>query len=196
MEKFSNCIKHINNPFIMDENIPVADKKRFFKIGENDSLMTTDGEVLPTATYFLKNEKVDREPYIKVYPRLMQDWFPGMTKAGKMIFQYILSKLKPNQDIVVLSIEDAMKELDISKNTVYTGLMNLIILKMIAKTSATNAYYINPLLFFNGDRKVVFAKIFDFGNAGNKTITEMAFNRSKITTKEDNGTNGPEPGSM
>ena len=79
-------------------------------------------------------------------------------KIKLKVFGYILSQLKPQEDMFLFFLGDCMKYTGYkTAKPIYEGLSYLIASEIIARGRADTIYYINPLIVFNGNR-VTFAK--------------------------------------
>jgi hypothetical protein len=85
-----------------------------------------------------------------------------ISAAGILIFTYVLEVAKPKQDLVYLNSSMIAEKLDISRTYVYDGIRSLCAEQVIAraytgKRSAV-AYWINPTIFYNGNRQHLLLK--------------------------------------
>lgn len=153
------------NPFVeraierIQEN--TVTKKRFLKGAKGVESIIVDGSngEIKGHSAFVHLIEVDEDRFAKLY--LSQfGAFWELDKASIRVFGYILSNLLPHKDIVYIDIEEAMKHTQYnSKKTIFTGLGKLISLGIIARSSNHMKYFINPMMFFNGDR-VTFARTY------------------------------------
>jgi hypothetical protein len=114
-----------------------------------------------------------------------------MSKAGIKVFTYILSILKPNKDSFDFDYEDCMNFTNYSsKKTVLTGLTELLENQFIARGGNPYKYFINPTMFFNGDR-VAFMK--EYMVSDSPEGDKIQINIEGDTTKEiSSGSKGDE----
>lgn len=158
----SDAPKFDVNPFLV-EAIPIVEEKTVYKMkcgtrtDEKGIVTTLDnntGEVFQTS--FLRRMEVDEDRFAKVYLEnvaLMHE----LNTPGIRVFSYFIKTAKPNSAEVIFRLEDCMEYCKYkSKATIYKGLAELINAQIIARGWADNIYFINPLVFFNGNR-VVFA---------------------------------------
>jgi len=99
----------------------------------------------------------DNQQYIKLFtsglPLLKELSAPGLK-----VFIWILANLKPKQDLIILVPNKVAKELayKITK-PIHDGVKELINHQIIARAYTGNrnnpAYYINPAVIFNGNRR-------------------------------------------
>lgn len=167
-------VRYKNNPFInpieiktRGKRITVAPTRKNFSLLDHDT-----GEV--TGVTFCAYKEVDSEEFIKIYTANVELLF-NLKGAGKKVFQILLKAMQEysiNRDTIYLDDEtglEAAKAIDvkISRASFYRGVGDLIQSSIIAKSTRTNLYFINPHIIFNGDR-VTF--INDFKRKQTKTI--------------------------
>lgn len=163
--KLSESKKFDLNPFIENALIKIEEKKvtrkRFVKGSkgiEHTELITSNGEILGHSA-FLQFVEVDEDKFAKIY--LSQfGAFWDLSKNAIRVFSYLLSSLLPKKDIVYINMPEALKHTKYKhKQSVFNGLSSLCENGIIARSQVPYMYYINPLVFFNGDR-VTFAKTY------------------------------------
>lgn len=156
--------KYNTNPFLekaieqIEEN-KIA-KKRFVKgnRGVEQAIVNRDGEVTGH-TAFLQYVEIDEEKFAKLYLSQFSAFW-DLSKSAMRVFSYFLTQLKPNNDIIVFNIEEALKHTQYkSKQPIYDGLVSLCQNDIIARGWSDVIYFINPLCVFNGNR-VTFAKTY------------------------------------
>lgn len=148
------------NPFIDDLlEVKVSDRKRIIAGKNPNYVINSDtGEITGTQV-FAVSEKVDKEKFTKIYKQGLVGMF-GLSKAGIKVFSFIASIVKPNKDEVIFDAEEC-KEFTGYKThqPIMTGLSELISNNFIARSERHYKYYINPTMFFNGNR-VAFIKMY------------------------------------
>lgn len=156
--------KYKENPFkkLLMEEIKTVQKRQW--VGEslnnqmhgvdNQIVINSDGEpVAETRLFSVK--RVDNEHFTKLYTRNLKDFWE-MPETAIKVFTYIMNVLKPNQDRFYFNEREAMKITKYKTNkSLWTGRNWLIANKFIAKTLDPYFYFINPTIFFNGDRLVI-----------------------------------------
>lgn len=171
------------NPFLEDAveqiNSKIVKKyKTATKTGEKAILKAIDestGEILGH-TQFIRQIEVDEEQFAKVYLSNFSAFFDLKPQALK-VFGYILTQLVPNKDEFYF-FSDECKEYTKykSKTSVRIGLTSLLENKIIARGRNDVAYFINPMVTFNGNR-ITFAKSYvKKKKAKNKEIDPMQVN--------------------
>lgn len=157
----SDIIKYKHNPFLSDLVIKQGSKKITASANRFDVIDKNTGEV--NGACFGTYKKVDKEEFVKIYTANVGVIFE-LNGAGKKLFQILAMRLQEvsiNKDTVYLDEETARElaqkiGIKMAKTTYYTGIKNLIMKKIIAKSVSTNLFFINPNVIFNGDRLVVF----------------------------------------
>ena len=156
------------NPFI-DEAVANIQKQTVQKtriIRPDDGLakelqhivVNSDGEAAGYSV-FMQYIAVDEDKFVKVYLSQFAAFWE-LSKPAIRVFDYILTVLKPGQDRLIVRMDKALAHTKYShRNNIATGLSNLVSCGIIARTTYDNEYFINPLIFFNGNR-VTFAKTY------------------------------------
>lgn len=154
------------NPFlkqaleVIQENV-VKRYKTASKTSQNAILQAIDpntGELLGH-TQFIRQIELDEQQFAKVYLSGFPKFFELKPQAIK-VFGYILNQLTPNKDEFIFILEDCMEYTGYkAKSSVFIGLGSLVEYEIIARGRADNLYYINPMVFFNGDR-ITFANTY------------------------------------
>lgn len=161
--KLSDFHKNKENPFMKQaiegiENHVVkkyksstgSTKKAVVAVADMDT-----GEIFKTS--FIRQIEVDEEQFTKLYLSNFAAFF-DLSTAAIRVFGYIMTCMKPRNDMIIFSLEDCLEYTRYSsKATVYKGLAELVKSEIIARGPADNLWFINPLIMFNGDR-VTFAK--------------------------------------
>ena len=141
------------NPFI-DQTIHHVEKgDKYIMMGspEGDLVVGPEGE-LKAHSVFLKKIKVDKAEFRKIYISSLAVWF-GLSKTGIRIFSFIASIIKPNKDFFIIDFDDCMEFTGYkSRKSISDGIKELIENKFIARGRNQYQYFINPTVFFNGDR--------------------------------------------
>ena len=158
---------HKSNPFLgaVNEFMGEVHKEQRKEVFLMDS---TSGEVLNepgTKLVYSRGVKSglsDRQPYIKIFtsglPALMK-----LTGPGTKVFLWIVGNIRPKQDRVILVPVKVAKELGYAvTKPVHDAVNDLITNQVIARAYTGNrnqpAYYINPTIFYNGNRRHLYKK--------------------------------------
>jgi hypothetical protein len=164
--KISLFNKNIENPFLnkaiekIESNI-IKKYKSATKTGEKAILKAYDentGEVLGH-TQFIRQIEVDETKFSKLYLSNFSAFFDLKSSSIK-VFGYILNTLIPNKDYFYFNREDCLKYTGYKSDTsVFKGLAELLNSEIIARGKRDYIYFINPLIFFNGNR-ITFSKTY------------------------------------
>lgn len=163
--KLTNYPKNLDNPFMEEaiENIQGHVTKKYknaTNTGEKAILNAVDdnGEVLGH-TSFVRQIEVDEEQFAKIYLSQFSSFW-GLCSQAIRVFGYIMTKMIPGQDKIIFLIHECQEHTKYKGTaSIYIGLGNLIENGIIARGPADTIYYINPMIFFNGNR-VTFAKTY------------------------------------
>lgn len=143
------------NPFMGEVHIKRGSKK--LTVGKAGSLVNTDtGEVNATEISMIK--QVDRTEFVKLFSEGVKRFFE-LSPSGAKLLAYVLKVVQeyPGTDRISLHFMDYMErfpgdETGMKKTTFYRGFTELLTKGFLAQSVVPNLYYINPKLFFNGDR--------------------------------------------
>ena len=164
--KVSEFEKNTENPFIKQaveevNNSIVKKYKTATKTDQKAILQAYDpqtGEVLGH-TQFIRQIEVDEQQFAKIYLSNFSAFFDLQPSSIK-VFGYILTQLKPNQDEFYFDRDECMKYTSYKSDTsIFKGLAQLLKSEIIARGKTDYRYYINPMIFFNGNR-ITFAKTY------------------------------------
>lgn len=138
--------------------------------GVENIVSNQDGEVVGH-TRFVRYIELDEDKFAKVY--LSQfGVFWELSKTAIRVFGYILTNLIPNKDIVYIDIQDALKYTGYrEEKSLYKGIAELVNAGIIARSTSYIKYFINPMIFFNGDR-VTYATTYIKRRNATKRVSE------------------------
>jgi hypothetical protein len=145
-----------DNPFLQSLFVPVKSKSQAVATSKNDVIINTiTGEHKDDALFLASKKHVDSEEFVKLFQGSMAAIF-GLSKAAQRIFSYIFSITKPSQDTLLFRIEDCKEATKYNSiQTIYIGLAELLDNEFIAKSDITNVFFINPQIFYKGDRLII-----------------------------------------
>jgi len=144
-----------DNPFIGGDSI-VPIKRKNTVIGSRDHILLNDktGEVGGTVA-IKRVQEVDAEVFIKIYISQIKDLFTLKPNAMKVL-SYIFTITPPNKDRILFDMDECKTYTGYtSDSSIFDGLSILIENEIIARSEKSYFYYINPGLFFNGDRLIL-----------------------------------------
>lgn len=145
--------KYLENPFIEKTVQEFSTRSKRVIAGDpNRVIMARDTGEITGHVAFINYIQVDEEKFTKLFTAELKVLFNLSGNAIK-VFAYILSILKPNQDRIVIRIDECKEYTGYkSESAVRTGIATLVKNSFIARTKYNDEYYINPMLFFNGNR--------------------------------------------
>ncbi|MGB0881118.1 MAG: RepA protein [Polaribacter sp.] len=157
--KITEFTKHGENPFVNDLlEMEISNRRKLVVGKEPNMVVNQSGEVVGSQVFAIM-EKVDKEKFTKLYQRGIVEMF-NLSKAGLKVFGYITTIAKPNNAKIIFDIDECKDFTNYkSDKPIFKGLAELIGNKFIARTKRHYMYYINPTMFFNGDR-VAFIKMY------------------------------------
>src|SRR6187402_337464 len=158
---------HRENPFIKDLKKKVKWSMRSRK--QVGPILMADGEfmydenglvMVATHTGSFPHFE-DNEQFVKLYIEFVSI-LRKINSAGIIVFSHILEISQPKHDIVYLNSAEICTKLGVSRTHVYQGIRSLCRESLIARayTGKRNsvAYWINPTVFYNGNRQHLLLK--------------------------------------
>lgn len=145
------------NPFLVEldqgENMLKAKSKYHFGKSDKSMLIVNPATAeIEGHTVFMRTKKVDPERFGKLYINNLGSFFELGTREIR-VFAYIMSILKPNADTIYFDIDECLEYTQYTSHvTVTKGLAKLLELQFLARSTKKHWYFINPTIFFNGDR--------------------------------------------
>ena len=180
VKKITDFEKNIENPFLKEavQQIQSGIVKKYKNTSGTSrgailQAVNSEGELVGH-TSFIRQIEVDEQQFTKIYLSQFSAFFELNSQSIK-VFGYIMTKLMPKQDFFIFDLEECLEYTGYkSGQSVYNGLSGLIGSSIIARGKKDYLYFINPMVFFNGDR-VTFAKTYEKKQKG-KIIDPMQTN--------------------
>lgn len=141
------------NPFLADtvQHIEKGEKTLLFGQKNPDLIIDSDSQI-KGHSLFARKVQVDKAKFMKVFMTGLSNWF-DLSKAGIKVFAYVANQVEPNRDSFIFSLERCKDFTGYkSDKMIFSGLAELAENKFIARGENPFIYYINPTVFFNGDR--------------------------------------------
>jgi len=164
----TNYVQHDSNPFMPDaiDNLQVRRRTQMmYPAGDktvhhiHKVIDTETGEIRDAYSAFIRSITVDEDQFVKVFVRELRALW-DLSKPAMRVLTHIMSCMKANQDEIIFDIEECMEYTRYkSERSIFYGLAELIENGIIARSTKTYRYYINPMIVFNGDR-VTFARTY------------------------------------
>lgn len=171
-KKLSVFEQHKENPFLdtLKVEMEVTKKKKLIAGKDPSMVVSSSGEVLGTQLFAMA-QKVDKEKFIKIYNKGIVEMF-NLSMAGIKVFGYVSSVIKPNKANIIFDVDDCKEFTGYKSNkAINKGLAELLENQFIARTNKFYKYFINPTMFFNGDR-VAFIKMYEVNEESNTESEE------------------------
>lgn len=152
--KIRDFPKNKNNPFI--QNIIIPRRNQTIVLGKDREKVIINGDTgeVDDTLFIAVKKELDKEQFVKIFHNQLQAIFDLSKKALK-VFAYIAS-ITEYTDKVIFELEKCKDFTGYSsKATILNGVAELLEKEFIAKTTITNIYYINPQIFYKGDRLVL-----------------------------------------
>lgn len=163
------------NPFINGLGTESKLKKKNIMVGHTSNiLLNKDTGEIEGHTVIMKSETKDTEQFIKFYMENLKLFF-SLSQRSMKVLAYVMSVTRANNDTVYFDMEDCKDYTGIaSKTTVISGLSELISNEFLAVSSKKYLYFINPSIFFNGNRVSFIKTAIRQTTSGNqKTMSEL-----------------------
>ena len=110
---------------------------------------------IPVGTTFMGiSKEVDNNQFIKFFDDGLRILF-DLGKSDMKVFTYIMSLTMMKSDKINFSPAECIKTTGLSRASVVRSVINLANVEIIARTDMSNVYYINPTVFFKGDRMMI-----------------------------------------
>jgi len=159
-----NYERHNENPYLfdMEESIQIKRKREMIyptnsevvhyvvnsATGENDGYSA-----------FMRISEVDEQQFVKIFTRELRTLW-DLSKVAGRIFTYVVQCMRMNRDTIYFDVEECMEYTGYkSRRSIINGMSELIEHGVIARSTKTSIYFINPAVVFNGNR-VTFAKTY------------------------------------
>lgn len=154
--------KYKINPFVNDSLITHLSGQKNVYYTQNSSTALVDvatGEIEPVKLQVIKKIKADNQTFLKLYTTHLKAFFE-LSQTAFRLLQYVLhitQETAINKDKIYLNLQQAQEffELNnskISRSSYFNAMKELVEKLFLAETIDPNLYFINPTLFFNGDR--------------------------------------------
>lgn len=150
--------RYAENPLINPKAVSSRKKTvRVLRGGHYADLVT--GEHVAQTGVFISKE-IDEATFVKVFDAGIRAAF-DLKPAGFKVFQLVLKLVasgKMQDDQITLHVSyatDTKSPLRMSDKTFWRGLRELMMKQFIATSTVPSLYWINPHLFFKGDRLTI-----------------------------------------
>ena len=176
--------KYRENPFTAEGRfqVPVRNKsERIDTAGPLALVDTVTGEAQDVAEV-RRVKMVDPERFVKIFVAHLHAFFelkPGTIKLMMAVMDELGKKINAHGDVIYLNHRQVVEYYErhdakpLAKSTYLTALAELTEKGFIAPSEDANLYFINPAIFFNGDRI--------------RLVTELRKRRTKTEKLEQRG---------
>lgn len=150
------------NPLL--EGATINSKEKRIATGMRTELVDPSTGLVSAVSQIHRVKEMDREEFVKVFAEGVKAMY-GLTRTGMRVFQAVLDEYQGTKmnggyaEAIYLNwFGEGLcgRDVGMSEKTFNRGLKELLINKFIAPKSP-NLYWVNPALFFKGDR-VAFVK--------------------------------------
>jgi len=149
---------HAQNPFMGALSEMKTRNKRVTVRGGKAIVDTETGEFEDVAE-IVSVHSVDKTQFVKLFTSNLKQFFNLKPTTYRMV-QVVLYQLgnTPQRDTIYLNVDvaeeyfTATDQKPIARSSYFNAIKELIQKRFIAESTKPNLYWINPALFFNGDR--------------------------------------------
>jgi hypothetical protein len=149
--------RNSENPFLPNLLFPTKKSNAIISSKSEKVLVDMQTGQIDDSLFIAVRKEIDKEQFVKIFQNHMQAIFDLSRKALK-VFSYIASVVEFS-DKIIFEIEKCSKHTGYTKATIFSGLAELLEKEFIAKSTVQNVYYINPQIFYRGDRLVLIQDI-------------------------------------
>lgn len=136
------------NPFIVNEMI----KARSFQKEKHYTIQTDDGINLITGD-LKESLLVEEQSCTKVFHDVdYRDIILRLDEYGLKLMFYIMYQINPNEDYIWINNVHYQKCTNLTKKQYVEGVQSLVRYSIITTTIYPEVYFINPMIFFSGNR--------------------------------------------
>lgn len=151
-------VAYKENPFVEQSTVTTRRKRTVVVKGNKAIVDGETGQTEDMAEVVMVRE-VDDQQFVKLFTQNLRVFF-DLTPGAMKLLQVVLHQVQrtPNHDQIMLNlavVEDyfTRSELELmSKASFHRAIHELLDKKFLAESVVTGLYFINPHLFFNGDR--------------------------------------------
>jgi hypothetical protein len=151
---FKDFPMYDHNPFI-EPILSIKTRKKTVSITTNPKMVIGENGQYLGDSYMVVRKNVDKEEFVKIFKDQLRIIFE-LSKKSQKLLSYFAENLNMNNDYILFDRKKAKLNSGISSDrSIYLALSELIQKGIIAKSTSSFVYYINPAILFNGDRLVV-----------------------------------------
>lgn len=141
------------NPFLESISIRVTPKSNIFLQKNKGVIDLSTGELEDESLLMGRRKLVDGEEFVKIFINEIRAIF-DLSRVAQKVFGYMLTKVGYS-DQIIFNTEECQKHTGYkSRPPIFVGIGELLKEEFIAKTKNQFVYWINPKVFYKGDRLV------------------------------------------
>lgn len=146
-----NLPTYRENPFMSGLRMTIRPKR--LTVARGSTLIDSNTGEIQGTTEVMQVIPVDDTQFVKLYTANIGAFF-DLSRAGLRVFGALMIAAQKHvgTDLVYLDLKSLPEEVALSKQTFYRGLAELVENNFCAKHESPGWYFVNPNLFFNGDR--------------------------------------------
>lgn len=173
--------KHETNPFIIELKGKMFLQPRANTIiAKGQSIVdTSTGEIIDESLLIGKRKIVDKSQFAKIYASSIGTLY-DLSKTAQNVFLYLTKVMDYDNKAYFSYVNDIKKIGYKSKGTVYNAIKELVNRDIIAPSTMTNVYWLNPTIVCKGERFAIYTE-FVVGKDGenNKRLQESELKSQK-----------------
>ena len=162
--KITQYEQHEQNPFIPEavDNVQIKRRTQMVYPTERKAVhyvVNSETGEIDGHSAFLKVAEVDEERFVKLFLKELGALWE-LSKPALRVLTYIMNAMRVNEDRIIFNFDECMKYTGYkNRQSIFNGLDQLLENGIIARSTVSYIYFINPMIVFNGSR-VTFAKTY------------------------------------
>lgn len=128
-------------------------KTTITNLSEASSLLSYDSD--DSGKIYMSREQVSKHDFLKIYTSTIAAVL-RMSEPTVKLFNYILMNIQFNEPRIYINYNKAMQALNYKHHAaIFRGIKELINLQILARTSDSREYFINPAMVHKGNKFVI-----------------------------------------
>lgn len=166
IDRRTSAEKHKKNPFLAETVAEVDLGKKHISFGTGNGLVDPETGEYQGESAFKMTRVVDKSQFLMMYMGL-QSAFWQLSPSAQKVLRVIFYQAQHNaigRDEIHLSWEAAKsifeeEQIKVSRATYFRGVGELVEKRVVAESTRTGIFFLNPTLIFNGNRATFIQQI-------------------------------------
>lgn len=170
--KISQFKKHDKNPYLPNLIIPSRNKTVAISNKQLELFDDTGVATVSEHAFIGIRKRVDKEQFVKIFKGQIRALFE-LSAAGIKVFGYFMDATRISDSMIYFSLSGCKEFTGYkSVNSINLGVSELLEKGFIARGPDSNTFFINPAIFFNGDRMTVVNQYIKIGSPADQALKE------------------------